>query len=138
MKRAVRFKIDNLLENFPLELGLAIGRQAHDLVFARVDPETEVIGESGIEQAERMGKMLLSQHFDAIAGATANAGGSPFTNAIDGEDGGFIERRWKKSGGSMGLVMLGKKNLSVELDLITDDLFDPHFAFDPDRHRFEK
>src|SRR2546423_206547 len=97
-----------------------------------------MIRESGVEQAERMGKMLLGQHLDAIAGATANAGGSPLADTVDGENGRLIKRRWKKCRRSVRLVMLRKENLSVEMELIADDLFDPHFAFDPDRHRFEE
>jgi len=85
-----------------------------------------------------MGKMLLGQHLDAIAGTTADAGGGPLADTVDGENGRLIKGRWKKCRGSVRLVMFRKENLSVEMELIADDLFDPHFAFDPDRHRFEE
>src|SRR5439155_19152508 len=118
--------------------GFAVGGQTHHFVFAGVDAEAEMIGKSGIEESERMREMLLGQHFDAIAGAAADAAGGPLADTVDGENGCLIKRRWKKCRGGVRLVMFRKENLSVEMELVADDLFDPHFAFDPDRHRFEE
>ena len=138
MKRTVRLKIDKLIENELFEFWFAVGRQSHHFVFAGVDPEPEIISERRIEQAERMWKMLLGQHLDTITRAAANAGGGPFTDAVNCQNRSLVKRRWKKRGRSVRLMMLREQNVAFVIELVADDLFDPHFALDPERHRFEK
>ena len=48
---------------------LAIGREAHHLVLARIDLEAGVVGESRIEQAERMRKVDLACQLERVAAA---------------------------------------------------------------------
>ena len=52
-ERAVVLQVDQMLEDQVGVLGLAVGREAHHLVFAGVDLEAGVVGEGGVEQAER-------------------------------------------------------------------------------------
>ena len=49
--------VDQMIEDGLGVFRLAIGRESHDLVFAGIDLEAGVIGESRIEQAERMRKV---------------------------------------------------------------------------------
>src|SRR5437763_131522 len=85
-----------------------------------------------------MWKPLLYEHVNAISAATANARTSPLANAINGQNCRLFERRRKECGSRVRFVVLGKKNLAVEMQLLTDNVFDPYFAFDPDRHCFEE
>ena len=58
-------------------LRLAVGRQAHHLVFAGIDLEAGVIGEGRIEQAERMREVDLLQRSRACCPGPARATSSP-------------------------------------------------------------
>src|SRR5437660_12398261 len=63
-ERSVRPQIDQIVVDCLDETGLPIRRQAHQFIFARVDPEPAVGGKCGIEQPERMRKPKLFEHFD--------------------------------------------------------------------------
>ena len=83
--------------------GIAVGREAHQLVLARVHPKAGIVGEGRIEQAERMGEVDLPQHLQAIAAAEGRRGGGPFAYAIHCEHGGarrarmaMDNRRWRR------------------------------------------
>ena len=56
---AVGPQVDQVLANQVGVDGLAVGRQAHQLVFAAVDLEPAIIGERRVKQAERVGKRQL-------------------------------------------------------------------------------
>ena len=45
---------------------------------------------------------------DAIPPAGPEAGGGPLANAVEGEDGRFLERRRKESASGVRLVVLGE------------------------------
>ena len=51
---STRAEIDEVFENAIGVDRFPVGGQAHQLVFARVDSETAVVGEGGVEQAQRM------------------------------------------------------------------------------------
>ena len=74
---AVLLEVDDLVEDQVLELRLAIGRQAHDLVLAGVDLEAGVVGERRIEQPERVREVDLLQHLELVALAPGRATSSP-------------------------------------------------------------
>ena len=73
-------------------LGLAIGRQPHDLVLARIDLEAGVIGEGGIEEAQGMGKMDFLGHFETVSRPLADRRGRPFADPVHGQHHRFLER----------------------------------------------
>ena len=56
---AIRLQIDQVVEDGLCEPRLAIGGKPHDFVFAGIDPEARVIGESRIQQAKRMREVDL-------------------------------------------------------------------------------
>ena len=116
---AVLLEVDDLVEDQVLEPRLAVGREAHDLVFTRVDLEAGVVGKGRIEQSQRMREVQLFQHLEAVALAVAQRRGRPLADAIHGQDGGFLERRGKERRGGMALVMLAEQQalLPVEVRL---------------------
>ena len=63
---AVLLKIEKTVEDQVLECGLAVGRQAHDLVLARIYLEANVIGERGIQQTQRVRKMDFLNYLKII------------------------------------------------------------------------
>ena len=89
-------------------LRLAVGRQAHQLVLARVDREAAEVGEGRVEQAQRVRKAQLVRERDAVAAADAEAGRGPFADAVEREDGRLVERRGKERAGGVRLVVLGE------------------------------
>ena len=53
-----------MVEDQLREAWLAVGGEAHQLVFAAVDPEAAIIGEGGVEQAERVREAELMRQVD--------------------------------------------------------------------------
>jgi hypothetical protein len=91
-ERAVVLEIYQMIEDQPGVLRLAVRRQAHHFVFARIDLEPGVVGEGRVQEAERVRKMQLFQHLQPMAITEADARGRPFADAVDGEDRGLLER----------------------------------------------
>ena len=56
---AVRLQIDEVVQNELCEPRLPVGRETHQLVFARIDAKAGEVGEGGVEKAERMRKVQL-------------------------------------------------------------------------------
>ena len=88
-------------------LGLAVGRQTHHLVLARVHLEARVVRERGVQQPERIGPVQLFEQGDIVAASYAHGGGGPLPNAVHGENRGLFEGRRKKRTCRMRLVVLG-------------------------------
>ena len=86
MEGAVGLHVDQVIEDLFGELWLAIGRQAHQLVLARIHLEAGVISERRIEQPERMRKVDFLQDFEPIAAAVSHRSCGPFADAIHGQD----------------------------------------------------
>src|SRR5207245_9536477 len=80
--------------------------KAHDLVFARVDLEAGVVGESRVKQPEGMREMQLLFDLEPVAASDGDRRRRPFADAVDGEHEGLLERRGKESAGGMTVVML--------------------------------
>ena len=59
-QRAVGLEVNQLFENHVRVFRLAVGREAHELVFAGVDAEAAEIGERAVKQAERVRKFAAS------------------------------------------------------------------------------
>ena len=110
-ERSVVLEVDQVVEDEVAVDRLAVGRQAHQLVLARVDLEARVIGEGRIEQAERVGKMDLLDGRQGRPLANADRRRRPFADPVHGQDHGLVERRGIKRAGSVGLMMLGEQQL---------------------------
>src|SRR5690606_27881552 len=65
-KAAVRLDVDQVIEDFANELRLPVRRKTHHLVLARVHLESRVIRERRVQKADRVRKMDLAQHLEAI------------------------------------------------------------------------
>ena len=79
---AVRFKIDEMLEDQIAIDRFAIGGEPHQLVFAAVDLEAAVVGERRVEQSEGVGKLEVMSQSQFVAGRLSEAGGAPLADAV--------------------------------------------------------
>ena len=141
----IGFKVDEVIQNCLHVFRLAVGRQPHHLVFARIDLEAQVIGKGRIEQAKRVREMDFLENFQAVAAADGSRGGGPFAHAVHGQHQGFVKRRWKESAGRMAQVMLGKQQ-AVDpvhpgfelLQLLRQQVFLEQLLAQPQRYRHAK
>ena len=133
-ERAVLTQVDELAIDRIHIFWLAIGSQAHELVLARIDLETGVIGECGVEQPQGIGPAQFLQQFDVCVATHAKRSRRPFPHAVDRQDRGFAERRGKECARRVGLVMLGVKDVAVvvqgapHLTLHEQLVLDPEWA----------
>ena len=118
--------------------GVAVRRQAHQLVLAAVHRESEVVGERGIEQAHRVGEVQLAHDLDVAAAAAADGRGRPFADAVDGQDGGLGERRGIEGARRVRQVVLGIEDAvagGAELaELVGEQAPHEQLLLDPGRH----
>src|ERR1043166_9158913 len=84
---------------------LAIRREAHEFVFARVDLKTRVIRECAIEHPKRVRKADLTHQVDLIAATNAPGRRAPFADTIEGHDRSFLKRRSKERARSVRPVL---------------------------------
>ncbi len=142
---AVLFQVDQLLQDqLPkppdlLRRGVAVGGEAHELVFPRVDPETEVVGESRVEQSHGMGKCHFLEDGDLPVLPVADGGGGPFADAVDGQDCRLPEGGGVKGAGGVGQVVVREEQfrdfpLSVPqfLHFLADEALEEDLFLDPD------
>ena len=71
---------------------LAVGSEPHDLVFAGIHREAGEIGESRVEQPERVRKPHLPQDLERVAASHADGRRCPFPDPVDGDDRRVFER----------------------------------------------
>ena len=132
-------EIEQVLENQIDEARFAVGREAHELVFARVDAEAAVVSESGVEEAEGVREAELAEKLEIGAGAAAERGGGPFADAVEREDGGVGERRREEGAGGVRLVMAGEMNRrrgeTECAKFVFDHGWEPELGVQPVGHR---
>ena len=123
-------------------LGLAIGREAHDLVLARVDLEPRVIGKGGIQQSQRMGEVNLLDDFEPVTAANGQRGRGPLPHTVHGQHRRFFKRRWEKGARRMAQVVFGEKQFLVPvevrrlfLEFLLQQILQEQFFAQPDRDR---
>ena len=105
-----------MIENEFCVFRLAIGGEAHHLVFAGVDLEAGVIGRGGIQQAERMREVDLLEDFELVAVANSGRRRRPFADAVHGEHRRILIRRGVERRSRVAQMMLAEqKLLAVEL-----------------------
>jgi hypothetical protein len=141
-KRSVFLQVHDLVEDHILEPRVAVRCKAHDLVFARVDLEARVIGESRVKQPERMREMQLLFDLEPVAASDGDRRRRPFADAVDGEHESFLERRGKESARGMTVVMLGEQQPLAHVvagaclpELLDEQVLQKQFLLDPERHR---
>src|SRR5437868_7543020 len=88
---------------------LAIWREAHQLVLARVHPEAGVVSESRVQQAERVRKIDLPLRREVIALAQPYRGRRPFADTVEAEHGGAPKWAGEEGRGGVRLMMLGEE-----------------------------
>ena len=123
--------------------GLAVRREAHQLVLAAVDLEAGVVREGRVQQAEGVREVDLLEQAQAIAAAEAEGAGRPLPHAVEGEDGGAGEGRGEERAGGVRLVVLGEEDpaglAGAGLAQLALDLGrDPQLLAQPDRHRLQE
>src|SRR6476660_9263058 len=77
-KRTIRLHVDQVFKDRLGISRLAIGSEPHDLVLAGIDSEAQVISESRIEEAERMGKVDFLGEGKRGTASDPRRGGGPF------------------------------------------------------------
>ena len=107
-ERAVGLEIDQVVANDLLVFRRAVGRKPHQLVLAGIDLEAGIVGEGGVEQAEAVREMDLLVDLEVFSIADGGRRGGPFADAVEGEDGGLVERRRIERGGGVAQMMLAE------------------------------
>src|SRR6266404_3643845 len=97
--------------------GLAIRRQPHHLVFARIHFEAGVIGERRLKQANRVGKVDFLPQVDAMLPADPDSRGGPLSDTVHCEDQRFFEWRRIESTRGVALVVLGEQQLALPVKI---------------------
>src|SRR3989338_421385 len=85
-KTSVLLYIDEFLDMISV-LRFAIRSKSHYLVFSAVHLKTEIVGDCGVEETERMGKVNFLREFHVRSSSIAHGCRCPFANAIDRNDG---------------------------------------------------
>ena len=85
-ERSVLLEINHLVENEVDVSGSAVRSEAHELVFAAVDPESAVVGKRGVKQAQRVWKVDLPLGDQPVALAEPDRRGRPLADCIETED----------------------------------------------------
>ena len=90
-QRPVLAKIDQFIEDLPHKARLAVGRQAHHFVLARIHLEPGVVGERGVEETDRIGKMQLVENLEVVSSADADRRRRPLSHTIHRQDRRMLE-----------------------------------------------
>ena len=84
-------EVDQLIKDYVFEPRFAIGRKAHDLIFAAIDPKSSVIGEGGIQQADRVREIDLFNGFKLAPASDGDRCRRPFPDPIKRQDDRFVK-----------------------------------------------
>ena len=112
-KRAVVANFNQVLANQIRIFRFTIGGQSHQLVLARIDSKSTVIGERGVQQTQRVGKTNFVGQFDFVSAADTQRRGRPFADSIHRQNGGFVERRRIKGACRVRLMVFTKTNAAL-------------------------
>ena len=103
-------QVEEFREDEVAVAGLAVGGEAHELVFAGIDVEAAVVGEGRAEQTERVGESEFAEKVEPGAVAVAECGGGPLAHTVEREDCGSLEGRGIEGAGGVALVMGGEED----------------------------
>ena len=79
--------------------------------------------------------MQLLYQLEIVAAAAADRGRGPFSYAVDGQDGGVLERGGEERARGMGFVVLGVQQFTVVLQGAPDLAIEEQLFLDPERAR---
>jgi len=97
------------------EARLAVSGESHHFVLVAILGESEELGEGGVEEAEGVREADGAAHVDVIAAADDPHDAAEVAEAIDGDDGGLIERRTEEGAGEVGAVMLDEMDFGMAI-----------------------
>ena len=139
-ERPVGLQVDQVVPNAVDVLRLPVGREAHQLVLARVHLEAGEVGEGGVQQADRMREADLVRQLDAVAPPGPERGGGPLADAVHREDGGFVERGRKERARRVRLVVLGEDDLPLvaSSEPLRDGARQVELLLRPQRHELQE
>lgn len=95
------------------ESRLAVSGESHHLVLVAILGEAEELGEGGVEETEGVREADGAADVDVVAAADAPHDAAEVAEAIDGDDGGLIERRTEEGAGEVGAVMLDEMDFGM-------------------------
>src|SRR4051812_1480484 len=127
--------------NFRHETWLPIRSEPHELIFPRVDPEPAIGGECRVKESERMRKPKFLKEPQLAARTVPDRRGGPFTDAINRQNPGFGEWRWKESTGGVRLMMLCEQDLALfaqPRDFLAHRFSEIEFFAEPTRQDMRK
>src|SRR3954462_4390362 len=138
-ERSVLAQVDEITQNEIHVARLPVRSKAHHLVFTGIHLEAGVIGEGRVQQAERIWPSELRENFQIAPPAQADRCGSPFTDSVHRQDGGFLKRRWKERARCVGFVMLRiEKRPFVPAKRFTKQAIGEKLLLYPERAGLEK
>ncbi len=85
---------------------LAVRRKAHDLALVAVLRKAEPLRDGRVEDPERVREQDAVEHAEARAAPMRENRAREVAEAVDGEDGGLLERRDEEGAGDVGLMVL--------------------------------
>ena len=117
---------------------LAVRRESHHLVLARVDPEARVVSEGRVEQPQRVRELQLSEQVKLVARARSRKTRSPTRRRRPSSARPPTRTATGRRRCGVRLVMLGEEHLAFEARLLRNLLAYPELLAQPQRHRHQK
>ena len=129
LKEPSSFSCDELVEDQVDVARLAVRREPHHLVLARVHLEAGVVGERRVEHAERVRVVQLGEQLEVLAAPDAVRRRRPLADAVHREHGGLLERRRVERARGVRLVVLGEEQLALVAAELRADAASPVKSF---------
>ncbi len=101
----LRVRANDLAEQVE-ELRLPVRRQPHHLVLVAVSVEPQVLGDGGVEKAQRMRKRHLAVHVDAVPAAGAPHAAGEVAQPVQRKQRRLLERRDEEARREVGAMVL--------------------------------
>src|SRR5207244_492845 len=119
-KRAILLDVEQVLENPVLVPRHAVWRQAHNLVFARVDLESSEVSEGRVQESQRMREEDLFMHLDIVSLPYRRGSRRPLSDSVHREYYGLLKRRRKERARCMAEMVLAEEQFLVPAFMPTE------------------
>ena len=116
-ERPVVLDVDEVIEDELDMVRSAVGREPHQLVFARIDLEAGVVGEGRIEQAEAVREVDFLVNGKLVLLADGDRRRGPLAHAVERENQRALERRWIEGRRRVAQMMLAEGQPVVPVEL---------------------